>query len=214
MSHLKWKIFQTFAPHPFFMQVRKRPIQKKKWSLFACMPKGLHAPRYKTEFQGHLLFFRQNICFIRRGLPLIGYQRLFYSQRKQNTSSAMSTEIDKGEWHTLSTHITLTRESHSSPTPFSNHRREYGLIIYLSRKPTLYPKFSCRSKPGCMPPGFQSRPRITRAHRVDRLEIDETFLVWKDNLGMVYDYLPCVNWEMKAGLRAWPLFLRAENTLL
>jgi len=92
-------IFQIFAPHPFFMQVRKRPIQKRdKLLLFTCMRKGLHAPRYKTESQGHLLFFRQNICFIRRGLPLTGYQRLFYSHRKQNTSSAMSTEIDKGEW--------------------------------------------------------------------------------------------------------------------
>ena len=61
------------------------------------MPKGLHAPRYKIKLQGHLFFYRQNICFIRKGNPLSGYQRLFYSQRKQNISSAMSTEIEKGE---------------------------------------------------------------------------------------------------------------------
>ena len=62
----------------------------------------------------------------------------------------------------------------SNPLPHSNFGRGYGGHI-LSRKPILYPEFSCRSRPGCMPPGFQSRPRITRPHRADGLGV-ETFL--------------------------------------
>ena len=61
----KMAIFQIFAPHPFFMQVRKRPIQKEdKWSLFACTPKGLHAPRYKIEFRGYPSIYRQNMLVL------------------------------------------------------------------------------------------------------------------------------------------------------
>jgi len=51
---------------------------------------------------------------------------------KENTSSAMSTKINKGEWRCPPTHITLTRESYSSPTPSSNHGREYGGHIPLA----------------------------------------------------------------------------------
>ena len=40
--------------------------------------KRLHAPRYSEKFPG--------------------YQRLFHLGHRKNTSSAMSTEIDKGEW--------------------------------------------------------------------------------------------------------------------
>lgn len=43
----------------------------------------------------------------------------------KNNYLAMSIEINKGEWWCLQTHITLTRESCSSPTPSSNHEREY-----------------------------------------------------------------------------------------
>jgi len=71
----------------------------------------------------------------------------------------------------------------------------------LSRKPILYLEFSCRSRPGCMPPGFQSRPRITRLHQADGLDV-ETFLEVKDHLGMVDDYMLRVNRGMKVGLRA------------
>jgi len=42
------------------------------------MPKGLHALRYSEKFPGS--------------------QRLFYLNHRQNTSSVMPTEIDKGEW--------------------------------------------------------------------------------------------------------------------
>ena len=42
------------------------------------MPKGLHAPKYSEKFPD--------------------YQRLFHLCHRQNTSSAMSAEIDKVEW--------------------------------------------------------------------------------------------------------------------
>ena len=84
-------------------------------------------------------------------------QRLFYSRRKQNTSSVMSTEINKGERRRPPTHITLTRESFSRITPLPP-TDEVRTSHILPRKPTLYPKFSCRSRPGRMPPGFQSYP--------------------------------------------------------
>ena len=115
----------------------------------------MHAPRYKIKFQGHLLFYRQNICFIRKGLPLSGYQRLFYSHRKQNTSFAMSTEIDKGE--TIHSHKFDEEILFQSSTLFQSRTGVQTSHIF-SRKPTLYLKFSYRGKPGCMPPGFQSYP--------------------------------------------------------
>ena len=52
-----------------------------------------------------------------------------------------------------------------------------------------------------MPPGFQSRPRITRLHQAGGL-LTETPLEVKDHLGMVDDYRLRVIREMKAGLRA------------
>ena len=90
----------------------------------------------------------------------------------------------------LGAHITLTRVSCSKPTsyqildvelrrlvlPFSRFRTGIMEGHILSRKPIIYPEFSCRSRPGCMPPGFQSRPRITRSHWAEELGIDETFL--------------------------------------
>jgi len=47
-------------------------------------------PRYRIEFRGYPSIWK--------GLPLSGYQRWFYLRYKQNTSLAMSIEIDKGEW--------------------------------------------------------------------------------------------------------------------
>ena len=113
----------------------------------------------------------------------------------------MSTEINKGEWRRSPTHITLTRESCSRITPSSNHGRVYRLVIFSRGNLPYTQSFPAEADQGACPLGFSHLSRITRAHRVDRLEI-ETFLAWKDHSGMVYDYLLCVIREMKAGLRA------------
>ena len=52
-----------------------------------------------------------------------------------------------------------------------------------------------------MPPGFQSRPRITRLHQAGGLWV-ETLLEVKDHLGMVDDYILRVSRGMKVGLQA------------
>ena len=79
-------------------------------------------------------------------------QRFLYSRCKQNTSSAMSTEINKGERRCPPTHMTLTKESYSrtTPLPITDGVRTSHI---LPRKPILYPRFSCRSRPGRMLPG-------------------------------------------------------------
>jgi len=77
----------------------------------------------------------------------------------------------------------------------------YGRSYTPAETYSIPVEFSCRSRPGCMPPGFQSRPRITRLHQADGLDV-ETFLEVKDHLGMVDDYMLRVNRGIKVGLRA------------
>ena len=117
---------------------------------------------------------------------------------------------------TASTHITLTRKSYSNLTPSSNHGREYRLVIYPLAETYPIPEgFPVESRPGCMPPGFQSCPPESLALiRWMDWELMRHSLCEKTIQGWYYDYLLCVSREMKAGLWAWPLFLRAENTLL
>ena len=117
----------------------------------------MHPPRYKIWFQATPQFADKTFVLSGEAYLLQVTQRLFYLRRKQNTSSAMSTEINEGERRRLPTHITLTRESYSRITPLPLTDGVHTSHI-LPRKPTLYPKFSCRSRPRRMPPGFQSYP--------------------------------------------------------
>lgn len=89
MSHLKWNFFKALPrilslcklgndQSYEFKGLEDLKVLKNKWSLFTCTPKGLHAPGYSEKFPS--------------------YQRLFYPHCGQSTSSAMSTEINKGEW--------------------------------------------------------------------------------------------------------------------
>ena len=81
--------------------------------------------------------------------------------------------------------------------PNGNYRK----VNTLAETYSIPAEFSCRSRPGCMPPRFQSRPRITRLHQAGGL-LTETPLEVKDHLGMVDDYRLRVIQEMKVGLRA------------
>ena len=108
----------------------------------------------------------------------------------------------------------LMEVSYSSLISFSQTNGCVKLVIYPTRKPTLYLGFSYRSRPGCMPPGFSHNHRIARTHQVDGLEIDETFLVQKDQLGIAFDQQMCLNQGMKAGQLGGPFCLHMENTSL
>ena len=87
-------------------------------------------------------------------------------------------------------------------------------VIYSRRNLPYTRSFPAEVDQGACPLGFNHNHRITRAHQVDGLEIDETFLTKKDLLGMEFDYYLCVNWGMKVGLRVGPLCLHPENTSL
>ena len=162
---------------------------------FTCMRKGLHAPKYSEKFPGYQESF---ICIEDKMLP----QRCLSKQTKVNGTDAFhSHNFNEGIlfqsvpiflWGRVrqTSHISLA-EIHSIPK------------VFLPKQTRVHaPWVSVTSS------------WITRAHQVDGLETDETFLAWKDHSGMEFDYLRCVNQGMTFGPRAWPFCLRVENTLL
>ena len=88
-----------------------------RWSLFACMPKGSHAPRHKIKFRELLVLSSDKTYVLARRvtasyrLPKI----VFIHVANETIFSALSTEINNVECP-FGTHITLTRASYSKPT--------------------------------------------------------------------------------------------------
>ena len=88
----------------------------------------------------------------------------------------MSTEINKGERRCPPTHIISTRESCSRITPSSNHGWGYRLVIFSRGNLPYTRSFPAEADQGACPLGFSHVLQITRAHQVDGLGINETFL--------------------------------------
>ena len=88
-----------------------------------------------------------------------------------------------------------------SPTLFPDPGRELRKVIYSHGNLFYTQSFPAEADQDACPPGFQSRPRITRLHQARGLVV-EAFLEEKDHLGMVDDYMLRVNRGMKVGLRA------------
>lgn len=107
----------------------------------------------------------------------------------------MSTEINKGEWRNW-----LHSHNFDEGILFQSNLINQSYILRVNLPYTQ--GFPVETDQGACPLGFSHVLRITRAHQVDELGIDETFLARKDYSGMVFDYLLCVNQGMKAGLRA------------
>ena len=61
------------------------------------------------------------------------------------------------------------------------------LVIFLRENSPYNWGFPAEADQGACPLGFNHNHRITRAHQVDELEIDETFLAQKEQLGMPLD---------------------------
>ena len=108
------------------------------------MQKGLHAPRYnEVEFPGY-------------HTEVLALARLFHPCGRQNTSLALSIEMDKGDC--------CQRQSHNlwwgNPFPVWSiflNKQDCQTIHIPTRKPTLYLGFFYQRRLGRMPPGFQSQ---------------------------------------------------------
>ena len=102
------------------------------------------------------LLILQNICFNGWGLPF--YPKMVTICCRKGISFFGIAYLFRQRWMTkIIKHITLTKESCSRTTPLPSTDGVRTSHI-LPRKPTLYPKFSCRNRPGCMAPGLQSYP--------------------------------------------------------
>ena len=62
------------------------------------------------------------------------------------------------------------------------------LVIFLRGNPPYNWGFPAEADQGACPLGLSHNHRITRAHQVDGLETDETFLVQKDQIEVAFDY--------------------------
>ena len=96
---------------------------------------------------------------------------------RQNTSLALSGKA-----------YLLLEESYSSLIQFSYTDGCVKLVIFLRGNLPYNWGFPVEANQGACLLGFNHNHRITRAHQVDRLEIDETFLMQKDQIGMELDY--------------------------
>ena len=61
---------------------------------FTCMPKGLHAPRRRIWFQGRLFPPNKTYILKGRGLPLSGYQKVYFFASEVTIDSALSIGTD------------------------------------------------------------------------------------------------------------------------
>jgi len=122
------------------------------------MQKGLHAPKYSKKFPGY-------------------HMKALHPHRKKNASLAMSIEIDNGEWrsHLHSHNFDEGTLFYSNPIFLNGWVCQTSHIssaetfpipkVFLSKQTRVHaPRVSVMSS------------QITRAHQVDGLEIDETFL--------------------------------------
>ena len=124
---------------------------KNKWSLLACTPKGLHAPRYKIWFQGYPYF-----------LPL---KHFFYRERptsyRLRKKQIIFGDVYRNRQRGVArpdTHITLTRVSCSIPTPSSNFGWGYGGHISLAETYPIPEVSSAEADQGACPLVFSHAP--------------------------------------------------------
>ena len=158
------------------------------------MRKVLHAPKYSKK--------------------ILRLPWKFHPRSRQNASLVMSTEIEKGEWRSRLHSHTFDEEILFQSNPIFLNGRVCQTSHISFTETYFIPRVSLPKQAKVHALWVSAiSSRITHAHQVDRLEIDETFLAWKYHSGMAFDYLWCVNWGMTFSPQAWPFYLRMENTL-